>query len=83
MGKTKKLTASRSPGMDIDKFIESEYHDRVPLFTEAISDDKTNDFVAWKSGRVPIKARGSNKTFNINILTYIIVNCHSNSCHAK
>ena len=64
MGKGAKLTASRSPGMSIDKYLESEYHDRVPLFTEAISDDRTNDFVAWKSGRVPIKARGFEKFIN-------------------
>ena len=54
--KTEIKAAGRSTVMSIDKFIEKDYHTRVPLFPETIDEEKTNDFIAWKLGRLPVKA---------------------------
>ena len=49
--------AGKSACVSIDQFIEKDYHTRVPVFPETVDDQKTNDFIAWKMGRVPVKAR--------------------------
>ena len=53
--------------MTIDKYQGWGVSRQSTFITEAISDDKTNDFVAWKAGRVPIKAR----SFEYEFLIYI------------
>ena len=40
----------------IDEFLDKHYKDDVALFPKKVRDQETNDFIAWKVGRIPVKA---------------------------
>ena len=48
--------ARRTPGMSIDEYLDSEYHSKVPMFPRVVRDNDTDDFLAWKLGRIAMKA---------------------------
>ena len=49
-----------------DDYLDSEYHRHVPHFLEVIKTEETDDFMAWKMGHVPVKARGFFSKSNIS-----------------
>ena len=40
----------------IDEFLNSNYHQDVAFFPKKVKDKETDDFIAWKVDRVPVKA---------------------------
>ena len=40
----------------IDQFLNKHYHEDVPFFPKKVRDSETDDFIAWKLGRIPVKA---------------------------
>ena len=46
----------RKQGIPLDEYLDSEYHGKVPQFPGVVRDAETDDFMAWKLGRVAIKA---------------------------
>ena len=57
----------RASGMSIPEYLNSLYVRKAPLLPESLRDKDTDDFLAWKIGRVPVKARGSWFSFLIVI----------------
>ena len=47
----------RNEPISIDAYLDSTYHSRVPAFPEIVRDNDTDDHLAWKLGRIAIKAR--------------------------
>ena len=59
--------AKMSLTKEIEDVLDAEYHRRVPHFPEIIKPAETDDFIAWKMGLVPVKARGFLLKLNISL----------------
>ena len=46
---------------EINKFIDSTYHESVAIFPRNVREEDTEDFIAWKCGRKPVKAKFEQK----------------------
>ena len=44
------------PKLSIDQYLDSTYHSRAAFFPEIVRDQDTDDYLAWKLGRIAIKA---------------------------
>ena len=48
--------ACQTPGLSIDEYLDSEYHSKVSMYLGVVRDNDTDDFLAWKLGRIAMKA---------------------------
>ena len=44
------------PKLSIDQYLDSTYHRRAAFFPEIVRDQDMDDYLAWKLGRIAIKA---------------------------
>ena len=48
---------NRSQGMSIEELINSEYVEKAAILPEKLRPSDGDEFLVWKGGRVPVKAR--------------------------
>ena len=63
----------------IDEFLNSNYHQDVALFPKKVKDKETDDFIAWKVGRVAVKASSNvvQKARASRFAEQVVRQCHS------